>query len=458
MTPTALARSDAFVCFGATGDLAFKQIFPALAELVRSGRLDMPIVAVGRKAMSTDELLARVSESLKHSGDEDASTFEALARHLRYVVVDYDDPATFARIRQAIGDASHPLHYIALPPEIFEKVACEIATAGLAAGARIALEKPFGRDPASAKELSRALHRSFPEESIFRVDHYLGKEPVENIAYFRAANPLIEASFNANFVESIQITMAETMGVEGRAAFYDSVGAVRDVIQSHALEVVACLAMELPSAAGHAALRDERSRLLAHMNALSTADIVRGQVRTYHDEKGVADASTTETFAALRLTIDLPRWRDVPIFVRAGKFLRITATEATVRWKASCHPTMDERSPPASNHVRFRIGPDATIGLGVNVKTAGQAMVGEREELILHRQPPHAMKPYERLLGDAIDGDPTLFARKDAVEEAWRVVAPVLDDATPVYPYEPGSWGPEEANRIRPPGGWAEPP
>jgi glucose-6-phosphate 1-dehydrogenase len=451
------ARSDALVFFGSTGDLAFKQIFPALQALVRRGRLAMPIVAVGRKDLGIDSLLARVRASLEASGGVDAPAFEKLSRQLRYVAVDYDDAATFGRIREAIGAAQHPLHYVALPPEVFEKVAANLSKAGLSGEGRIVLEKPFGHDSASARALSKALQEFFPEEAIFRIDHFLGKEPVENIVYFRAANPLVEASLHREHVESVQITMAETFGVKGRAKFYDSVGAVRDVVQNHMLEVVACLAMELPAAKGHAALREERSRLLSQVRALSAADVVRGQVRGYKDEEGVAKDSTTETFAALRVLIDSPRWNGVPFFIRVGKSLPVTATEAIIRWKQARGPVLEETSPPSPNHVRFRLGPDAVIALGANVKKDGEAMVGEPKELVLARSQADAMKAYERLLGDAIDGDPTLFPRKDAVEESWRVVEPVLGDATPVHVYEPGSWGPAEAARIAPEGGWSDP-
>jgi glucose-6-phosphate 1-dehydrogenase len=448
-------RSDALVFFGATGDLAYKQTFPALAALVAHGRLNMPIVAVGRKDLPLDKLRARVNESLAASGAVKDAVLDRLSRQLRYVAVDYDEPRTFARIREAIGDAARPLHYVALPPEVFERVAANLAQAGLAKEARLVLEKPFGHDLASAKALSQALHSSFPEEAIFRIDHYLGKESVENVVYVRAANPIIEATLNRQYVESVEINMAETFGVAGRAKFYDSVGAVRDVVQNHMLELVACLAMELPTEKGRAALRDARSRLLAQVNALSVKDIVRGQVRRFKDEQGVSKDSTTETFAALRITIDSPRWKDVPFFIRVGKSLPITATEAVIRWKGEGHAVLDETVPPAPNYVRFRIGPESIIALGANVKKDGERMVGDARELVLRQAATDAMKPYERLLGDAMDGDPTLFARKDAVEESWRVVEPILGNATPVYGYEPGSWGPEEAERICGKGGWS---
>jgi glucose-6-phosphate 1-dehydrogenase len=401
---------------------------------------------------------ARMKESLAASGaSTSGAVFDELSERLRYVDVDYDEPASFDRIREALGGATHPLHYVALPPEVFEAVAKNLARAGLARGAKLVLEKPFGHDSASSKALSEALYASFPEETIFRIDHFLGKEPVENIVYFRAANPLIEAALDHASVESVQITMAETFGVKGRAKFYDAVGAIRDVVQNHMLELVACLAMELPEKKGHAALREARSKLLARVTPLGPGDVVRGQARGYDDEEGIAKGSTTETFAALRLAIDLPRWKGVPFFVRAGKSLPVTVTEALIRWKRPEAAVLDEASRAAANHLRFRIGPEGLIALGANVKKNGEAMVGEATELVMCRIPKHSMKAYERLLGDAIDGDATLFARRDAVEASWRVVDPVLGDATAIHPYEPGSWGPAEAERIQPPGGWRDP-
>lgn len=382
MTP---ARSDAIVFFGSTGDLAYKQIFPALHALVRRGRLDLPIVAVGRKDLEIDELRARAKESISKSGGLDAAAFAKLSARLCYVKVDYDDAGTFSRIRGALGGSKHPLHYVALPPEVFEQVATNLAKAGLNEGARLSLEKPFGHDGASARALSESLHRYFPEESIFRIDHYLGKESVENLTYVRAANPLIEASFHRQHVESVEITMAESFGVKGRARFYDAVGAVRDVVQNHLLEVVACIAMDLPVAMGHVELRAARSRLLAQVRALTPGDIVRGQARGYDTEEGVARGSTTETFAVLRVFVDSPRWQGVPFVIRTGKSLPVTATEAIIRWKRACCPVLEEKSAPAPNYVRFRIGPDNAIAIGANVKKDGRAMVGERKELILRR-------------------------------------------------------------------------
>jgi glucose-6-phosphate 1-dehydrogenase len=450
------ARSDALVFFGSTGDLAYKQIFPALEALVRHGRLQMPIVAVGRKDLPLDELRARARESIRKNGSLDDAAFAKLAAQMEYVKVDYDDPATFSRIREALGGAKHPLHYVALPPDVFESVATSLAKVGLNEGARLSLEKPFGESRASAVALSASLHRYFPEEAIFRIDHYLGKESVENLMYFRAANPLIEASLHREHVDSVEITMAESFGVKGRARFYDAVGAVRDVVQNHLLEVTACLAMDLPTARGAAGLRAARSRLLAQVRALSREDLVRGQVRGYADEEGVAKGSTTETFAVLRFFIDSPRWKGVPFYVRTGKSLPMTATEATIRWKRGSCCILDETSSLAPNHVRFRIGPDNVIALGANVKKDGERMVGERAELVLRRTPADEMKPYERLIGDALDGASSLFADKDAVEQSWRVVDPIVGEKE-VFPYEAGTWGPAEAARIQPEGGWSDP-
>ena len=450
-------RSDAFVFFGATGDLAFKQIFPALAALAKKGRLDMPIVAVGRKEMPLEKLKERVKDSLEKARSFDADTFEKLAKNLKYAAVDYDDPASFKHIKEAIGGAKHPLHYVALPPEIFEKVAANAKKEGLADGARLVVEKPFGHDLESAKKLSAALLQSFPEGSLFRIDHYLGKETVENIVYFRASNTIFESSLCAAGVESVQITMAETFGVKGRARFYDSVGAIRDVVQNHMLEVVACLAMDLPRSMKNDGLRDARSKLLSQVRKLTPADVVRGQVKGYTDEEGVDKGSTTETFAALRFHIDNERWKGVPFFVRVGKSLPVTISEALVRFKGPQCPVLDDKSTAPANALRLRLGPSPVIALGANVKANGEEFVGERRELILSRNDPAEMKAYERLLGDAIDGKAELYARQDAIEAAWRVIDPILGDATPIQTYEEGSWGPKEQETIAPPGGWGGP-
>jgi glucose-6-phosphate 1-dehydrogenase len=451
------SRSDALTFFGATGDLAFKQIFPALIALTKRGKLDMPIVAIGRKEIGADEIRKRAHDSLAKVGPVDEPTFEKFAKRLSYVAVDYDKPETFQKIRDAIKDAKHPLHYVALPPDVFEKVASNLASAGLAKNARITLEKPFGNDLESAKKLSEALHESFPEEAIFRIDHFLGKEPVENIVYFRAANPLIESSLNAEHVASVQITMAETFGVEGRAKFYDDVGAIRDVVQNHLLELVACIAMDLPSGKGHAALRGKRSELLAQIKAISPKDLVRGQVRGYKKEEGVRKDSKTETFAVLKAEIDSPRWKGVPFLIRTGKSLPVTVTEMVVTFRTAKIAVLEDDHAAAPNHLRLRVGPSAVIALGANVKKNGQDMVGEKTELVLQRSGADEMKAYERLIGDAIEGSATLFARRDAVEESWRVVGQIIDNTTPVYEYEKGSWGPKEADTIAPLLGWSNP-
>lgn len=451
-------RCDALMFFGSTGDLAYKQIFPALQALVRRGRLDMPIVAIGRKEVALEKLRARVRESLEAAGGVDDAAFATLSERLRYVAVDYDKPESFRAIRDAIGEAKHPLHYVALPPEVFEKVARNLAEVGLARGARLALEKPFGTNLASAQALSKAIAPAFPEEALFRMDHFLGKEPVENLIYFRAANPLIETSLSADYVESVQITMAEKFGVKGRAKFYDSVGAIRDVVQNHLLQVLACLTMDLPTTRGRAAIRDARSRILADVRPLVPEDVVRGQAHGFKDEEGVNPKSTTETFAALRFFIDSPRWKGVPFYVRAGKSLPVTVTEAIVEWKRSRCPVLEDHAAAAPNTMRFRLGPEAVLALGTNVKKDGEAMAGESKELsLVRRTTPDTMKPYERLLGDALEGDLTLFARRDAVEESWRVITPILNDATPVHGYAPGTWGPSQADAIAPRHGWINP-
>ncbi|MEO7110717.1 MAG: glucose-6-phosphate dehydrogenase [Polyangiaceae bacterium] len=451
------SRSDALTFFGATGDLAFKQIFPAMMALTKRGRLEMPIVAIGRKEIGVDEIRKRAHDSLAKAGPVDEALFDKLAKRLSYVAVDYDKPETFKKIRDAIPDAKHPLHYVALPPDVFEKVAANLASVGLAKDARITLEKPFGNDLASAKALSEAMTKSFPEEAIFRIDHFLGKEPVENIVYFRAANPIIESSLSSDHVESVEITMAETFGVEGRAKFYDDVGAIRDVVQNHLLELVACIAMDLPTERGHSALRGKRSELLSQIKAIAPSDLVRGQVRGYKNEEGVSKDSKTETFAVLKVEIDTPRWKGVPFFIRTGKSLPVTVTEMIVRFRTTKEAVLEDATAAAPNHLRLRVGPTAVIALGANVKKNGQTMAGEKTELVLQRSGADEMKAYERLIGDAIDGFATLFARRDAVEESWRVVGEIIGNTTPIHEYDKGSWGPAEAAKIAPAGGFTNP-
>lgn len=450
-------RSDALVFFGATGDLAHKQIFPALVALVAKGLLDMPVVCVGRSELSIEEMRKKAKEGLDASGPFDRDAWDKLAKQLRYARVDYDDAKTFDSIKEALGGARHPLHYVALPPETYEAVAKDLAASKLNEGARLALEKPFGNDEASAHALAKTLHPIFEEDALFRIDHFLGKEAIENLVYFRAANPVFDDAFRNTQVERVEITMAESFGVEGRAEFYDAVGAIRDVVQNHLLEVVAHLAMELPAERGHAALRRRRGELLAQVRPLGSDDVVRGQVRGYRDVKGVAKDSKTETFAALRLFIDSERWRGVPFHIRTGKSMATTATEAVVQFKSLACPVLEDSRAPAPNRLRFDLGSEQAITLGVNVKKGGRTMAGEGRQLVLHRASTEDWAPYVRLLADAFDGDLTLFAQQDEVEASWRVVDPVLSKPTPLHAYEAGSWGPKEADKVAPEGGFALP-
>jgi glucose-6-phosphate 1-dehydrogenase len=449
--------SDALVFFGATGDLAYKQIFPALQAMIRRGHLDVPIIGVARASWGIDQLVARAHASLvEHAGGVDEAAFARLREQLRYVDGDYREPATFERLRQQLGGAQHPLHYFAIPPSMFETVAGGLASIGATATARVVVEKPFGRDLSSARALNQALRRVFAEDAIFRIDHYLGKEPVENLVYFRFANSFLEPIWNRTYINSVQITMAESFGVQGRGAYYDEAGAIRDVVQNHLLQVAALIAMEPPSASNSDAHRDQKVLVLKAMRPLSASDVVRGQFRGYRDEPGVAADSAMETFAALRLRIENWRWAGVPFSIRAGKCLPVTTTEVFVQLR---HPPriVYGDQPRRANYLRFRLSPDVFISLGARAKRPGEGMSGEEVELVARHQSPDEMAPYERLLGDAMRGDQSLFAREDAVEAAWRVVDAVLDRATPVYPYEPGTWGPAEASRLRPPEGWEEP-
>jgi glucose-6-phosphate 1-dehydrogenase len=452
------SRSDALVFFGATGDLAYKQIFPALQALIRRGHLNMPVVGVAKPQWSLDQLKARAKESLENHSSLDLAAYAKLCAQLGYIDGDYGDPTTFAKLRKALAAAKRPLYYLAIPPSLFATVAEGLAKSDGAAGARVVVEKPFGRDLASAQELNRTLHRFFPEEAIFRIDHYLGKEPVQNLIYFRFANPLIECGWDNRHIESVQITMAENFGVAGRGKFYEEAGAIRDVVQNHMLEVIACLAMECPTANDHEARRDSRGRLLKTVQTLAPSDVVRGQFRGYRLEPGVAADSQVETFAASRFHIDNERWKGVPFFVRVGKCLPVTATEVLVRFKRLPQPVLDEIGPTLDCYCRFRLSPEVVLALGTKVKKPGERMVGESIELVAHHQPPDEMEPYERLLGDAANGDATLFAREDAVEASWRVVDPILGNTIPLYNYEPNTWGPPEVERtLAPEGGWHNP-
>jgi glucose-6-phosphate 1-dehydrogenase len=458
MTEVTAPESDAFVFFGATGDLAFRQIFPALQALIRRGHFQMPIIGVAKSTMDVDGLRARAHDSLEQHGGVDPRAFATLAAHLQYVNGDYHDAETFRQLRTALGSACRPLYYFAIPPELFATVAEGLAGADTHHGARVVVEKPFGRDLASARALNRTLHRSFPEAAIFRIDHYLGKEPVQNLVYFRFANAFLEPVWNGQHIASVQVTMAEDVGVEGRGRFYEEVGAIRDVVQNHLLEVVALLTMDAPVGRHPDALRDEKQRAFRAMRPLATTDVVRGQFRGYRNEAGVAADSHVETFAAVRLSVDTPRWAGVPFYIRAGKRMPLTATEVRVEFKPPPQAIFDTASARQGDYVRFRLSPNVTISLGARVKKPGEAMVGDAVELLVRHMAGDEMSPYERLLGDAMRGDAMLFVREEVVEAAWRVVDPVLGNTTPVHEYEPNTWGPAEADQLTvADGGWHNP-
>ncbi|MCO5101148.1 MAG: glucose-6-phosphate dehydrogenase [Burkholderiaceae bacterium] len=442
-------RADAFVFFGATGDLARGKIFPALAALAHSGQLDVPIVGVARSPMSIDEFRSRARSSLEAKGPVDENAWQALCRQLRYIDGDYRDPNTFAKLRKEIGDASHPLHYLAIPPSMFETVLEGLAKAGGTDGARVIVEKPFGRDLESARELNRTLHAHFPESSVFRIDHYLGKEAVQNLLYFRFANSFVEPLWNRTHIDSVQITMAEAFGVRGRGAFYDGVGTIRDVVQNHLLQVVSLLAMDAPIGSDAESMRSEKLRLFRAMRPLDPAQVVRGQFRGYRDEPGVAADSKVETFVALRLQIDTWRWAGVPFYIRAGKCLPVTATEVFVDLKTPPMSVFDPVSKARSNYFRFQLSPEVIVSIGARAKKPGEGMLGEDVELVATCCPENGGRSaYERLIGDALRGDSSLFTRDDTVEAAWRVVDPALRDDRPVLPYDPGSWGPAAAAKV----------
>jgi glucose-6-phosphate 1-dehydrogenase len=455
-------RSDALVFFGATGDLAYKKIFPALQGLVRRGRLDVPVVGVAKSGWTREQLVERARASVSENGGVDPEAFPKLVALMRYVDGDYADLATFEKLKAELAGAQHPLHYLAIPPSMFGLVVENLARSGCALNARMVVEKPFGRDLASAKELNAILHKVLPEQAIFRIDHYLGKEAVQNILYFRFANAFLEPVFNRHYVENVQITMAESFGVKGRGKFYDETGVIRDVIQNHLLQIVSYLAMEAPSSTYHEAIRDEQAKVLRNVRPLSVDDMVRGQFRGYRDEPGVAKDSYMATYAALRLWVDSWRWEGVPFFVRAGKCLQTTCTEVMVELKCPPPVVFGETKPSVGNTIRFRLSPLVVIAIGARAKQPGEGMKGEPVELSVVEESAEGkdgrMDAYERLLGDAMAGDATLFARQDVVEAAWAIVDPVIHGPSPMYDYECGTWGPPQADRlVAEVGGWNTP-